>query len=180
MSNADGDWLTAHLCAQQPAGPVAQLLAAIAALTAPCDEHADPCHVTASAIVVGPSGVLLHRHKRLGRWLQPGGHIDPGERPPAAALRETAEETGLDARFPGDEPVLLQVDIHPAPKGHTHLDLRYLLTADGEPDPPAQESQHVRWFAFSDAVALTSEGGDEPLAQAIGLAERWWRAAGGS
>ena len=62
---------------------------------APCDEHAGPTHVTASGIVVGRRGTVLHRHKKLGIWMQPGGHIDAGERPEEAALREATEELGL-------------------------------------------------------------------------------------
>ena len=48
-------------------------LAELASLESPCDEHASPTHVTASGIVVGPRGTVLHRHKRLGIWMQPGG-----------------------------------------------------------------------------------------------------------
>ena len=44
----------------------------------PFDRNADPTHVTASAIVVGDRGIVLHRHRRLLRWMQPGGHLDPG------------------------------------------------------------------------------------------------------
>ena len=65
----------------------------------PLDQALDAVHVTGSAIVVGPRGVVLLRHKRLGLWLQPGGHIDPGETPWDAALREAQEETGLEVSF---------------------------------------------------------------------------------
>ena len=51
-------------------------------------KNASPTHVTASAIVTGDEGVVLHLHKRLAIWLQPGGHIDEGEAPWQAALRE--------------------------------------------------------------------------------------------
>jgi 8-oxo-dGTP pyrophosphatase MutT (NUDIX family) len=127
-------------------------------LRRPFDEHADPVHVTGSAIVVGPRGTLLHRHRRLGLWLQPGGHIDPGELPGDAAAREATEETGLACAHPPDGPRLVHVDVHPGGRGHTHLDLRYLLTADGDPDPPADESQAVRWFAWDDAVRIADPG----------------------
>jgi hypothetical protein len=80
---------------------IAEFLNRFDALAQPFDEHADPVHVTASAIVIGPRGVVLHRHKRLGLWLQPGGHIDTGEAPWDAALREAREETGLPVGFPG-------------------------------------------------------------------------------
>ncbi|MDQ3708872.1 MAG: hypothetical protein M3387_06130, partial [Actinomycetota bacterium] len=50
-----------------------RFLDALQRLPRPLDSHADPVHVTASAIVVGRAGTVLHRHKRLGIWLQPGG-----------------------------------------------------------------------------------------------------------
>lgn len=126
----------------------------------PFDEHADPVHITGSAIVVGPRGVLLHRHKRLGLWLQPGGHIDVGETPWDAARREAEEETGLAVRFTTEPPELAHVDVHPGPRGHTHLDVRYLLTVDGDPDPapPPGESQDVRWFTWDDAITVADAG----------------------
>ena len=67
-------------------------------LDQPFDEDASPIHVTGSAIVTGERGVVLHLHKRLGIWLQPGGHIDSGETPWQAALHETREETGLPVK----------------------------------------------------------------------------------
>ena len=127
-------------------------------LTRPFDEDADSVHVTASAVVVGPHGVLLHLHKRLGMWLQPGGHIDEGESPPLAAWREAIEETGLTPGRPDDDQPLLHVDVHGGGRGHRHLDLRYLFEVDGEPAPPEGESQDVRWFAWPDALAIADPG----------------------
>ncbi len=44
---------------------------------------------------------------------------------------------------------LFHVDVHPGPKGHTHYDLRYVLTsAPDDPTPPEGESPDVFWFAF--------------------------------
>jgi 8-oxo-dGTP pyrophosphatase MutT (NUDIX family) len=127
-------------------------------LARPFDEHADPSHITASAIVVGPKGVVLHRHKRLGLWLQPGGHVDDGEAPADAAIRESVEETGLAVGHTGQASII-HVDVHPGPKGHTHFDVRYLLEApDAEPAPGEGESQDVRWFAWDDAIALADDG----------------------
>jgi 8-oxo-dGTP pyrophosphatase MutT (NUDIX family) len=134
-------------------------LAEYARLEHPFDEHADLVHVTGSAIVIGARGVVLHLHKRLGIWLQPGGHIDRGEHPWEAALREAHEETGLDVRHPSAGPQLVHVDVHPGPRGHTHLDLRYLLEAgDDDPAPPPGESQVVRWFSWDDAIAVADPG----------------------
>ncbi len=115
----------------------AAVLDALDRLPRPFDRHADLTHVTASAVVVGPRGVLLHRHRRLHRWMQPGGHLDAGESAERAALRETTEETGLAARHPDGGPRLLHVDVHPAADDHVHLDIRYLLLGpDAEPEPP--------------------------------------------
>jgi 8-oxo-dGTP pyrophosphatase MutT (NUDIX family) len=124
-------------------------------LEAPFSEHADPVHVTGSALVVGPRGVVLHRHRVLGIWVQPGGHIDSGETPWEAAMRETIEETGLAVEHPDGVPKLIHVDVHPGPRGHTHLDLRYLLDGgDADPKPPPGESQEVSWFTWEEALAI--------------------------
>lgn len=133
--------------------------AALARLPRPFDVDADPTHVTASAIVVGARGVLLHRHKRLGRWLQPGGHVDAGEPPEDAAIRETVEETGISACHPAGGPVIAHVDAHDGGRGHLHLDVRYhVLAGDDDPAPPTGESQEVAWFGWEDAVALADPG----------------------
>lgn len=126
-------------------------------LADPFDRNADPVHVTGSAIVIGPRGVVLHLHKRLGGWMQPGGHVDPGETPAEAALRETREETGLPVRHPADGQRLIHLDAHPA-GAHVHLDLRYLLLSeDAEPSPPAGESQDVRWFTLAEAIDVADD-----------------------
>ena len=130
----------------------------------PFSEDAAPTHVTASAIVLGPDGVLLHFHKRLHLWLQPGGHIEKNEAPWDAAQREVWEETGLRAMVPDDAPhvvrargAVFHVDVHPA-GAHTHLDLRYLLVASGTPAPPPGESPLVRWFSWDEAFAIADAG----------------------
>ena len=66
---------------------IAAFLHEVDRLPKPFDEHADATHITASAIVVGRKGVVLHLHKRLQKWLQPGGHIDAEETPWDAARR---------------------------------------------------------------------------------------------
>ena len=143
-----------------------ELLAALGTLAAPFDEHAGPTHVTGSAIVTdGAGNVVLHRHKRLGIWLQPGGHVEGDESPRDAARRETAEETGIATTHPDATPPLLHVDAHPGPRGHRHLDVRYLLLA--EPDAPlrpaAGESPDAAWFPVEEAITLA----DASLASAL-------------
>ena len=134
------------------------------ALSDPFAEEADPVHVTASSFVVGERGMVLHKHRRLGIWLQPGGHIDPGETPWDASVRETVEETGLDVRLldrpaDGGPPPPAHVDVHPGPRGHTHLDLRYLVGGtEADPSPPEGESPDVAWFDFGTALQMAEPG----------------------
>ena len=134
-----------------------RMLAELDRLSRPFDRGADPVHFTGSAIVVGTRGVLLHLHKRIGRWLQPGGHIDPGETPLDAALREAREETGVHVALLGGGDVF-HLDVHTAYAGHVHLDVRYLLDAgDQEPAPPENESQDVAWFSRAEAEQMADE-----------------------
>jgi 8-oxo-dGTP pyrophosphatase MutT (NUDIX family) len=142
---------------EREAASRACFLAELDRLADPFSREADPVHVTGSAIVTGRRGTVLHWHKRIGGWMQPGGHIDAGETPWEAALRETHEETGLQVHHPGGGPRLLHLDAHPA-GSHFHLDLRYLLeAADEEPAPPPGESQQVRWFTLPDALHLADD-----------------------
>ncbi|MGP8204876.1 MAG: NUDIX hydrolase [Acidimicrobiales bacterium] len=135
-----------------------RFLAELDRLVDPFDRDAGPVHVTGSGIVTGPRGTVLHMHRSLRLWLQPGGHLEPGEAPWEAALRETAEETGLGVRHPPDGPWLVHLDAHPA-NAHFHLDLRYLLLCDdAEPAPAAGESQDVRWFGLVEAIAVADAG----------------------
>jgi 8-oxo-dGTP pyrophosphatase MutT (NUDIX family) len=142
---------------------IERFLEAFDQLADPLSETADPVHVTGSGLVVGRRGVILLKHKRLGIWLQPGGHIDPGETPWDAALRESGEETGLDVSFAGrpDDgiPELIHVDVHSGGRGHTHLDLRYLIDGgDADPAPPVGESQDIDWFEWDAAIERADPG----------------------
>jgi 8-oxo-dGTP pyrophosphatase MutT (NUDIX family) len=134
---------------------IERILVTVPQLARPFDKDADPVHVTGSAFIVGSRGIVLLRHRRLGIWVQPGGHVEDGETPWDAARREAAEETGLAVRFFDAEPELAHVDVHAGGRGHTHLDLRYLMAADdADPAPPPDESQEVEWFDWDTAAGV--------------------------
>jgi 8-oxo-dGTP pyrophosphatase MutT (NUDIX family) len=151
--------LEAHRVADQREAEARRgVFEALSDLDRPFDEAAGAVHVTGSAVVVGARGTVLHVHKRLKRWLQPGGHVEPGEGPWDAALRESHEETGLPVRHPEGGPRLIHVDVHRAAKGHTHLDLRYLLIApDEDPAPRPGESPTARWFSWDEAFEVADD-----------------------
>jgi 8-oxo-dGTP pyrophosphatase MutT (NUDIX family)/ribosomal protein S18 acetylase RimI-like enzyme len=144
---------------EQERASLATFIEQLDRLDRPFAEDGGPIHVTSSAVVVGARGIILHKHKRLGIWIQPGGHIDEGEEPADAALREVLEETGLATTHFAGIPTIVHVDVHAAPKGHTHLDLRYLLRGpDAYPQPPEGESPDVAWLSFDDALAMADVG----------------------
>ncbi len=151
-------------CDDRERRSLSAFIAAFDQLDDPFSQATDVTHVTGSAIVVGPHGVVLLKHKRLGIWVQPGGHIDPGETPWDAARREAEEETGLAVDFVGpldDQgvPPLVHVDVHAGGRGHTHLDVRYLFDGGStSPAPPADESQEVGWFEWSEAIERADPG----------------------
>ena len=72
----------------------------------------------------------------------------------------------------GGPPTLGHVDVHPGPRGHTHLDLRYLLDGgDADPQPPPGESQDVGWFSWDEALAI-AEPHMQGILRALAAAER--------
>lgn len=143
------------------------VLAELAAKAAPFDRTL-PLHLTGSAFVLDPAGrrVLLRFHDRLERWMQVGGHGDPGEGDPfEVARREAEEETGLRdlVAFGEGLPRPLQIVIVDVPAGrgepaHRHGDLRYALaTAEPEALRPERPSAPLRWCSIEEAVELSAE-----------------------
>lgn len=150
----------------------------------PFDRAIPEGHLTGSAFVVAEGGdrLLLLRHRKLGRWLQPGGHADPGEAAgEAVALREAREETGIEALVLHPRaPRPLDVDVHEIPAragepAHQHLDLRYLVVAPGGAvlrRAPA-ESSDLRWFGWDELGGLDLDPG---IVRALGKVRRLLRA----
>jgi 8-oxo-dGTP pyrophosphatase MutT (NUDIX family) len=122
-----------------------------------------PGHLTGSAIVLSNDrkSLLLIHHRKLNRWLQPGGHLEPNETPLQAAHREVAEEAGLDGlellpAITADPAIPLDIDIHLIPANskksepaHLHHDFRYVMVVpDNQPGmlkPLATEVIDAKW-----------------------------------
>lgn len=120
-----------------------------------------PGHFTASAFVLHPDGdrVLLIHHGKIGIWVQPGGHVDPGD--PGlieAAMREVAEETGVADLTPiGDG--LFDIDIHEYPESpeqsrHLHFDLRFGFVAGSGVLAATEEVKDCRWVRLDELESL--------------------------
>lgn len=124
-------------------------------------------HVTASAWVIDESGThaLLTHHRKLGRWLQLGGHADGDADLRRVALREAHEESGLRAiRFADSN--IYDVDVHEIPArgaepAHKHYDVRFAFVADRrEPTTVSDESHELAWLPIA---GLTAPGVDESV-----------------
>lgn len=136
-------------------------------------QHADayerlhlPGHITGSAWIVNSdlSKVLLVKHAKLNKWLQPGGHADGDDNVLRVAMKEVEEETGL-TKLLSLTPGLFDIDIHsiPARKDlsfpeHDHYDVRFIFKAD-ENDKLiiSDESTDLKWIALTELHKYNAE-----------------------
>ncbi|HTV19468.1 MAG TPA: NUDIX hydrolase [Polyangiaceae bacterium] len=148
----------------ESAGVVARMRELLAAPDDPFSRrHTEPGHFTASAFVLCPERrrVLLIHHRKLGRWLQPGGHIEAADADlAAAARREVSEETGVDVDGPFGG--IFDVDIHDIPANskdaaHQHFDVRYAFVARSDRLEASPEVLGARWVELSAVAQLTDE-----------------------
>lgn len=120
-------------------------------------------HITGSSFIVDPPGVrtLLTHHKKLDKWLQPGGHADGDTNLQNVALTEAQEETGiLNYEFLSEE--LFDIDIHPIPErleapAHLHYDGRFLLQAQHTDYIVSDESHDLAWVKLDELENYTDE-----------------------
>lgn len=133
-------------------------------------DHFEPGHFTASAFVLSPErdALLLILHAKLGMWLQPGGHIEPGDPSVlAAARREVSEEVGL-AELELLSPSPFDLDVHDIPAGrdpaHQHHDVRFLFGASSLGLTPASDALDARWVPLAEVAEQHS---DESVMRAV-------------
>jgi len=147
------------------------------------DRTCVPGHVTGSAWVVSHDGArfLLTHHRKLGRWLQLGGHSDGDPDTAAVALREAREESGIAglrlATIDGDvRPLDLDAHEIPARGGepaHVHYDVRFLVVAP--PDAVlavSAESLALRWFDVGRPLDVEHDESVARLRKKAGRASR--------
>ncbi len=148
LSAAFDDYLARH---PEEGGTVADFAAFLASDAAVFERSHAPGHFTGSAWLVSADGerVLLTHHRKLGRWLQLGGHADGDADLARVALREAEEESGL--RELAVERAIFDLDAHPIPARasepeHWHYDVRHVVRATGsETFEVSEESLALAW-----------------------------------
>ncbi len=128
------------------------------------DRNLEKGHLTGSAWLVDRhrEKVLLTHHRKLDRWLQPGGHADGETDMARVALREACEESGLEGlSLVSDD--LFDIDIHLIPErgeepAHFHFDCRFLVRCDGDGKYRVSDESHdLAWVPMKQIVDYTRE-----------------------
>lgn len=130
---------------------------------------------TATVYIIDEGRVLLIHHRKLNKWLPPGGHLDANELPPECAIREAFEETGLKIELVLDEnihisepnassfarPWMCLLEEIPAigdQPHHQHIDFIYIgRPAGGEVTHNGDETHDIRWFTLDEVLKLRVE-----------------------
>jgi len=150
---------------------VEQLRAFVAANAACFERTLLAGHVTGSAWIVDRNCTvaLLTHHRKLERWLQPGGHADGDPDVRAVALREALEESGLQTLAPAS-PGIFDIDVHAIPAradeaAHLHYDVRFAFFGDPRARPAASEESHaVAWVPLD---AIETYGVDDSVRRLV-------------
>lgn len=132
-------------------------------------------HFVATVYIIKEGKVLLIHHRKLNKWVAPGGHVEANELPPDAAIREAKEETGLDVRlFSQDNltidrwnaksiprPYLCLLEEMPAFKdqpAHQHIDFVYVgELVGGNEEGKMDEIEGMAWFTLEEIEALQGD-----------------------
>lgn len=118
-------------------------------------------HFCVSVYIYNPQNqkFLLIKHKKMGKWVQPGGHIELNENPEEAAIREVFEETGLKVeligkRIPREEDFILPLAIQKniVKDNHIHIDFVYVakIISNNEIKQNIEETDGIDWFSLEE------------------------------
>jgi 8-oxo-dGTP pyrophosphatase MutT (NUDIX family) len=132
--------------------------------------YARPAHVTASAVVLSTDArsTCLVLHGKILCWVQPGGHLEEGDVSlAAAAAREVLEETGLTGRVLPEIACLSRHRAPCSPDVDWHLDVQFVLMADGSATRVSAESSDVRWWPVDDLPADLAPGVADSVSRAL-------------
>lgn len=122
---------------------------------------------TATVYVIQDQKVLLLYHRKLQKWLPPGGHVEDDETPPQAARREVLEETGLHIEFMTQENIwvecwnarsferpylclLEEIPLYRDIPAHQHMDMVYVAHPMGMSDPSFIAEDELHWFSLEE------------------------------
>jgi len=118
---------------------------------------------TSSAFIQKDNKILLLNHKKLEKWLPPGGHIEEGETPEEAAVREAKEETGYkisvvdpfeninELEETENLPKPININLHEIKNEHYHCDFAYMAkVVDKDEATHSEEHLGVKWFSKDD------------------------------
>lgn len=115
-------------------------------------------HITASGLVIRDGKALLIFHPFIKQWMQPGGHIDNGEEPIQAAIREVFEEAGVICEPLNGFSEPIDIDLHKIPANpsrgedvHLHIDLLFILKVLKEGE--SLEEMEKTWLPFDQIIS---------------------------
>ena len=123
---------------------------------------------TVAIFIVHDEKILVIHHRKLGKWLPLGGHIELDEDPEQAALREAKEESGLDVELIGERPPTTSpgtraliaprfLDIHRINEAHEHIGLIYWARPKNSAKVKLATEEHhdIRWCSRDDMEKLS-------------------------
>ncbi len=119
-----------------------------------------PIHLVSYFVLVDGDAILLVDHINAQLWLPTGGHVDVGEHPKLAAIREAKEELGINAELVFEHPIFITVtDTVGLTAGHTDVSLWYVLKGSREKEYVYDQSEfkQIKWFKLDEIPLQKSE-----------------------
>jgi len=127
-----------------------------------------PVLVSAVALLDDRRSILMQRRRsgavHGGLWEFPGGKVEAGESPEAAAVREISEELAVAIDPGGLVPVGFASN---GPDGEWPLVILLYMCRRWSGAPQALDADEIGWFAPAELAGLAMPPLDYPLAEAL-------------